>query len=147
MKKFTYLFSVLAILTACNSVSDKQATTQDSVDLMVTQDEPAVSKGVIEFVESEYDFGTIEDGTVVEHTFKFKNTGVEPVILTQVTASCGCTTPDYTQTPVAPGKQGLINVSFNSTGQLGAQQKIITVLSNTEKPQTVSIKGTVIEKK
>jgi len=80
----------------------------------------------------------------VDHVFKFKNTGTAPVIIAQVAASCGCTTPDYTRDPILPGKEGEIKVSFNSQGQVGNQQKIVTVSSNAaNNVTTVEIKGTV----
>lgn len=101
-------------------------------------------KGKIEFEADAFDFGTVKEGEVVNHVFKFKNTGDEPVILAAVSASCGCTTPNYTKDPILPGKEGEIKVSFNSQGQVGSQQKIVTVSSNaTNKVTTVQIKGTV----
>ena len=100
--------------------------------------------GKMDFKETVYDFGNIKEGEVVKHVFKFENTGTSPVILSQVSASCGCTTPTYTTTPILPGKEGEITVEFNSAGQVGQQQKIITIASNAESNiTTVQLKGTV----
>jgi len=100
--------------------------------------------GKIVFAQTEFDFGQVTEGEIVERVFSFTNTGTAPVILEQVSASCGCTTPAYTQTPVQPGKTGEIKVRFDSNGQTGRQQKIISVASNAENGMmTVQIKGEV----
>ncbi|MEZ4774055.1 MAG: DUF1573 domain-containing protein [Bacteroidia bacterium] len=84
----------------------------------------------LQFEDEAYNYGKVETGTVVTHTFKFKNTGTEPLKLTRVKASCGCTTPKWSQEPVQPGAEGFIDVSFNSTGKVGVQTKTITVTGN-----------------
>ncbi len=134
----------VAVLAACNQPVQKNET--NSEETLVTTDSlsNAEKSGTIEFAETAYDFGTVKEGTVVDHVFMFKNTGKAPVILSQVSASCGCTTPDYTREPILPGKEGEIKVSFNSQGQVGKQQKIVTISSNaSNKVTTVQIKGTV----
>ena len=88
------------------------------------------SGAVLEVEEEAYDFGTVKEGEKVEHEFTFTNTGSSPLILSNVQASCGCTTPEYSKNPIAPGEQGLVKVVFNSAGQLGKQHKVITVTSN-----------------
>lgn len=140
------LATMLAV--ACNNQNQSQGSggSANAADSSAVQAEGEESgpKGVIEFSSSEYNFGTVKEGEVVEHIFKFKNTGDAPVILSQVSASCGCTTPDYTKDPVLPGKEGEIKVSFNSQGQVGNQQKIVTVGSNAAVPvTTIQIKGIV----
>lgn len=100
--------------------------------------------GEINFDDATHDFGKIKEGEVINHAFEFTNTGSAPVILSRVIASCGCTTPSYTSTPVLPGEKGEIKVQFDSNGQVGNQQKIITIQSNAKEPiTTVQIKGTV----
>src|SRR5579864_2797450 len=66
----------------------------------------------IVFEETSHDFGKITEGTQAKYIFKFKNTGNQPLVLSDVHASCGCTTPSYTHDPVLPGKKGEINVNF-----------------------------------
>ena len=145
MKLKTIFLSCIAVafLASCNNAT--QTDNKDSV--AGGADSTAVAEGPqgkIEFGETAYDFGTVQEGEVVEHVFKFTNTGEAPVILSQVSASCGCTTPEYTTDPVLPGKEGQIKVSFNSRGQRGTQQKIVTVSSNAENNvTTVQIKGVV----
>jgi len=112
------------------------------------RDTVAEAVGRIAFAQTEFDFGQVNEGEIVERVFEFTNTGTAPVILEQVSASCGCTTPAYTQTPVLPGQTGEIKVRFDSNGQTGQQQKIISVASNAENGMTtVQIKGEVKAKK
>ncbi|MET4109103.1 DUF1573 domain-containing protein [Hymenobacter sp. UYP22] len=84
----------------------------------------------IQFEEMKYDFGSIKTGDVVEHTFKFKNVGTQPLIISNIGVSCGCTTPEWTREPVMPGKSGTITAKFNSAGKFGMQNKVLTVESN-----------------
>lgn len=89
-----------------------------------------MAKTTIEFSETEYNFGMINAGTKVKHTFKVKNTGNAPLKLTNVKPTCGCTASDYTKEEIAPGKEGIIAVEFNSSGKTGMQRKGITVTGN-----------------
>ncbi len=82
--------------------------------------------------ETDHDFGVVEEGPTVSHTFKFKNTGSVPLKLTYVKASCGCTTPKWSTEEVAPGAEGIIEVAFNTRGRVGIQQKSVTVAGNFE---------------
>ncbi|MBJ6111702.1 DUF1573 domain-containing protein [Hymenobacter sp. BT523] len=98
----------------------------------------------ITFEESKYDFGSVVQGGTVDHTFKFKNTGTAPLIISNIGVSCGCTTPEWTKEPVAPGKTGTISAHFNSTGKMGMQTKVLTIESNaTAGATTVSLVGEV----
>lgn len=95
----------------------------------VREDRP---KTTVKFDKDTFNFGNIKDGDVVEHTYKFKNTGSNPLIIDDVIATCGCTIPSYTKTPIAPGQNGEIKISFNSKGKAGNVDKAITVISNAE---------------
>jgi hypothetical protein len=142
MKKLLFAGAALSMLFACNNPSQKTVDSSDSTGFEANA--ATTNSGKIAFESDVFDFGTIKEGAVVEHTFKFKNEGKEPVILAQVTASCGCTTPSYTVDPILPGKEGEIKVSFNSAGQPGVQQKFVTVSSNAENAvTTVQLKGRV----
>ncbi|MCY7359409.1 MAG: DUF1573 domain-containing protein [Rudanella sp.] len=79
-----------------------------------------------------FDFGEIMEGDTVEHNFAFTNTGEYPLIINNITASCGCTTPEWPRDPIAPGQQSSIKVRFNSKGKMGMQNKTITIFANTE---------------
>jgi hypothetical protein len=89
----------------------------------------------ITFAEASHDFGDITQGTKVEYTFKFENTGTEPLILSNVLTTCGCTASSWPREPIAPGKESEITVTFNSAGKMGKQNKVITVVSNGVNPQ------------
>jgi len=69
---------------------------------------------------------------VVEHTFNFTNTGASNLIITDASASCGCTVPSYPETPIYSGASGSITVKFNSANKSGEQNKTITISANTE---------------
>lgn len=102
---------------------------------------------VIKFENPEHDFGTILQGVKVEHTYKFTNTGTADLLITDAKASCGCTVPDYTKEPVAPGKSGEVHVVFDSTGKSGDVSKTVTLTLNTEKgTETVSFKANIESK-
>ena len=100
----------------------------------------------IVFEEVKYDFGSVVQGGTVDHTFKFKNTGTAPLIISNIGVSCGCTTPEWTKAPVMPGKSGTIAAHFNSTGKMGMQNKVLTIESNaTAGSTTVALVGDVKE--
>jgi hypothetical protein len=101
-----------------------------------------------DFEEITYDLGTIESGESVTHEFKFKNSGDKDLIISQAKGSCGCTQPEYPKNPIAPGDEGVIKVTFNSTGISGQITKNITLIANTT-PNTkvLTITGEVIKSK
>lgn len=100
--------------------------------------------GAFEFQETEYDFGNVKEGTLVEHTFKFKNVGEAPLVIQNASASCGCTVPSYSKEPIPVGGTGEIQVKFDSKTRVGVQSKTITVTANTKPAvSTLRIKGTV----
>ena len=103
---------------------------------------------VITFEKTEHDFGKINEGDGrVSVVFEFKNEGMAPLILSNVRASCGCTTPTWTKEPVEPGQTGSITVTYNPNGRPGRFQKTVTITSNaTEPTKKVYIKGEVIPK-
>lgn len=92
----------------------------------------------------EFNYGTINAGEKVKHTFKFKNTGSEPLVITNCKGSCGCTVPKCPTEPIAPGETGEIPVEFDSKGKNGPDSKNVTVTANTNPAQTMlTIKGDV----
>lgn len=100
----------------------------------------------IEFEKVEHDYGTIKesDGPAVA-TFNFKNTGSTPLVITDVKPSCGCTTPEWSREPIAPGKTGFIRTSYDPTNRPGVFNKTIKVLSNAENNTIIlRIKGDVV---
>ncbi|CAN5855779.1 hypothetical protein BH11BAC7_BH11BAC7_13900 [soil metagenome] len=102
------------------------------------------SAPVMKFETDTMNFGTIKQGTIVEKDFVFTNTGKTPLIITGAVGSCHCTVPEYTKEPIAPGKKGVIHVTFDSNGKMGVQDKTATISSNNRDGNIVlHLKGTV----
>ena len=98
----------------------------------------------IAFAEKSHEFGTIDQGEVVEHVFAFTNTGAAPLVLTNVNTTCGCTAPEWPREPIAPGETSKITVRFNSRGKQGHQNKVITIISNaSNSTERISMVGDV----
>ncbi|MFN4147121.1 MAG: DUF1573 domain-containing protein [Runella sp.] len=125
---FFILFSTL-LLVSCGSNQDQSAT--GSLDDKLPR---------MEFLEDikNFDFGTLKEGQEVEHSFKFKNTGDFPLIINNVSASCGCTIPQWPRDPIGPGEEAAILVRFNSRGKVGSQLKTVSIFANTN-PATTDI--------
>ena len=94
---------------------------------------------IMTFTDTIYDFGKVIEGEKVNYTFKFKNTGDKPLLISQVATSCGCTASSYTDSPVKPNSEGYVKVTFNSSGRQGNVQKTITVYSNTKPVEHILI--------
>jgi len=102
----------------------------------------------VQIIDSTHNFGQVPEGKVVEYNFKFRNTGNEPLEVTQATASCGCTVPEKPTEPVKPGEIGFIKVKFDSEKRPGQVKKSITVTSNANPPFPILyLEGEVIGKK
>lgn len=117
-----------------------------STGFIAAQDGKKAPKATFE--NSVHDFGKIaESAGSVSCEFTFKNVGTAPFLIQRVQASCGCTTPDYTNEPVLPGKTGKIKVTYSTTGRPGTFNKDITVFSNVpDSIYRLNIKGEVIRK-
>ena len=91
-----------------------------------------MAKTTLKWDKDSHDFGKITEGEKVSHRFTFTNTGKNPLLVTMVKPSCGCTAPKWSQEEVAPGKEGFIDLEFNSAGKSGMQRKNVSVYLNTE---------------
>lgn len=99
----------------------------------------------IEFKSDTVDYGTIEKGSNGVREFEFTNTGNEPLIVSKVSSSCGCTIPKKPDAPIMPGKKGVIEVKYD-TNRVNPIRKTITVISNAETPTVaLKIKGLVVD--
>lgn len=96
----------------------------------------------MKFANEEHSFGNIPEGPSVSYDFEFKNISKEPIVLSNVQASCGCTTPTWPKEPIAPGKSGKITATYNTQGRPGPFTKTITVSSNVGS-KVLKITGTV----
>ncbi|WP_396601819.1 DUF1573 domain-containing protein [Algibacter sp. R77976] len=99
----------------------------------------------IEFKSETIDYGTIEKGADGVRVFEFTNTGDQPLIISNVKSSCGCTVPSKPDGPIMPGKVGEIKVKYD-TNRVNPIRKTITVMSNAETPTVaLKIKGLVVD--
>jgi len=94
------------------------------------------------------DLGKVTEGDQVEVSYRFKNTGNKPLVVTSVTASCGCTIPETPQEPFAPGAEGIIKAKFNSKNRVGQNRKEVYVTANTKPDNLQQLEFTIeVEKK
>ncbi len=133
-----------SLATTSETPADPSVTTNPSGQAVTEEQVPTGPTTSIAFEHTDFDFGTVEDGEKVNHTYKFKNTGNEPLVISNAKGSCGCTVPKYSSDPIAPGGTGEIVVEFDSKGKPGKQTKRVTVTANTVPAQTfLNITGTV----
>jgi len=127
------------------------ATTTPTVAPAAKPTAPAAPVGPLTsmtFDEDTYDFGEVMEGEKVVHVYKFKNTGKEPLVISNAKGSCGCTVPEWPREPIPVGGSGEIRVQFDSKGKgkVGGatQAKKVTITANTDPAQTfLNIKGKV----
>lgn len=123
VKHLILLPSVILFLWGCNQ--EETGTIQPgSVEV--------TGKPDIVFDREIHDFGEISQGEMVSCIFTYKNTGSSDLILEAANASCGCTIPQFSQAPLAPGESERIEVLFDSTGRSGMQSKTVTIISNAD---------------
>ncbi|MBP7512675.1 MAG: DUF1573 domain-containing protein [Bacteroidia bacterium] len=122
------------ILVSCGEDGNKKASgdlVSNPISANDTLANLAETAPIMTFAENIHDFGTLVDGEVVTYKFKFKNTGNADLIISNASASCGCTIPSYPKEPIIPGGEGAIDVQFNSSGKVGTFDKNVTITSNT----------------
>lgn len=150
MKKFGILmFGALMLsgMVACEKSAGTTGGAADSTNTVTTTPptgdpnatvaEPVSNMPITsaEFPEESFNFGEVAEGDKVKHTFKFKNTGSNPLRVNNVKPSCGCTTPDWSKEDVAPGAEGFVTVEFDSKGKRGVQKKSVTVTFENTDPK------------
>lgn len=102
---------------------------------------------LIEFNKLSHDFGRISEGEVVACVFKFENEGDADLLISSATTSCGCTVPEFDDSPVPPGEGGNVEVVFDSAFRSGVQNKTVAIRSNAKRPVVIlKIKAEVITK-
>ena len=129
MNKILTLFFLFTVYFAGAQNSEGQAATQSPSD-------------VLKFKELEFDFAQIPQGKPVFHFFDIVNTGKDTIRLSNVQASCGCTTPEWNHEPIAPGATSKIKIGYNASAE-GTFEKYITVTYNDNQTKQIKIKGTV----
>ncbi|HNR19840.1 MAG TPA: DUF1573 domain-containing protein [Bacteroidia bacterium] len=138
MKKGNLYIVTAALLFLAGCTHQKDADNQQVDPALV--ESPVSAQGssndigelpVFAFEKENHEFGEIKQGDKVSYDFKFRNTGKSPLIISTVSATCGCTVPEYSKDPVNPGDEGVVKVSFDSEGKSGMTSKTVTVLANT----------------
>ncbi|MBD5329655.1 MAG: DUF1573 domain-containing protein [Bacteroides sp.] len=127
-----YLFLLIAVLALVPAVAMAKEKTQAKIS----------------FTEKSHNFGTVkEEGGPVSYEFQFVNDGDGNLIVYEATAQCGCTKPEYPKNPVAPGKKGVIKVTYNPIGRPGPFEKTVTVKTNAKGGKSrLKISGNVMPK-
>ena len=162
MKKLSMLsalvFALVLSLASCKNdkATDSAtpvpaATSNPTTPGTPAAETPAVPVGpttTMTFDEPTFDFGKIMDGDKVEHVYTFKNTGTEPLVISNAKGSCGCTVPQWPKDPIKVGETAEIKVVYNSKnkGKVGGKNetKTVTITANTNPPETrIFIKGIV----
>jgi hypothetical protein len=138
----SFVIALLLLAPACSQKTESTEQSAPANDQMVATSNPAASTteapategnfGAFQFESLEHDFGTIKEGEIVKHLYKFKNVGNAPLIVSDVKPQCGCTATNWTKDPVQPGGQGEIEVQFDSNGRAGQNSKSTTVTANTK---------------
>lgn len=129
MKKF---FVVLFVFFSMTSLSNAQEVTENGAE--------------ITFEKTTHQFGEIPFNGNGTYEFVFKNTGNEPLILSQPKSSCGCTVPEWPKKPILPGETEVIKVTYKNTNRPGSFSKYVTIFSNakTNKEVKLYIKGKIL---
>lgn len=140
-KRVLFINSLCFLFTGCD------VRNKDKKVLVPVQKEVKEAT-TVQAIDSVYDFGKISEGEIIEFSYRFKNTGKMPLIITeQPHASCGCTIAERPEEPVMPGDTGFIKVKFNSENRPGEAHKTVTVNSNAIPPfPELLLKGDVIGK-
>ncbi len=136
MKKFTLilaglLFAAAGVFAQPGTAPNPQGDNPNAPD--------------IKFAKLVHDYGSVPKEGDGNCEFEFQNVGKEPLVLSDVKSSCGCTVPQWTREPILPGKKGAIKVKYD-TKRMGPINKTVTVLSNAKTPSVVlRIQGTVVD--
>lgn len=145
MKNLVVILLLSVALIACDQSNNNNSSAAISTDAI----EHSESEGVepkFEFEETSWDFGEIVEGERVEHTFKFKNVGNDDLVISNVTSSCGCTSPNWPRKPIKPGESSKITVEFNSQNKSGVVTKDVNIFANTIPTKTVLKIKTIVNK-
>lgn len=128
--------SVLAMTLSLMSFSSISNSVEKSIVITLTN--------AITWKSESIDLGEIPQGTPKKIEYEFKNTGKTAIIITNVHGSCGCTTTDYTKTPIESGEIAKVSATYNAANK-GAFSKTVTVTTNAEEtPKVLTFKGIVI---
>ena len=133
MYKSLLIIFASVLIISCKQNSNKKEIEADAISNPMTADGVLDTSElpILSFDKDVYDFGKIKEGEKVSYSYTFTNTGKSALIVSNATATCGCTIPKWSQEPIKPGEKGVIKVIFDSKGKTGLQNKTITVIANT----------------
>ena len=147
-KKIILAVVVISFMMSCGSDNDDNITTDLIDNPKTASNNKKVDEDKLPFFEFEEevkDFGKITQGEVVSTSFRFKNVGQSDLIISSAQGSCGCTVPKWPKEPIKPGEESVIDVTFNSTGKQGMQNKTVTLVANTiPNTKVIALKGEVL---
>lgn len=130
-------------ITAGNNIRDIIRSPVDADEVMDTVNIPKMV-----FESKRYEFGTVNEGDIVRHDFKFTNEGKIPLVITRAKSTCGCTIPEWPKEAIPPGEGGVISVRFDTKNKTDKQGKPITIIANTYPKDTyLQLSGFVTPKK
>lgn len=135
MKQLFTLFVLVGSSLAARCQMDNPAK-------IINKENKVISSDILQLSETEFDFGKLPQGKPVDHIFIIKNIGKTPLVLDNVQASCGCTTPQWKKDPIEPGKNSNITVGYNAVTE-GPFNKTITIAYNNNQSKIITIKGMV----
>jgi|TARA_B110000977_G_C11031545_1_gene475451 hypothetical protein len=151
MKKNIILFALLITTTCLVSCANGNASTKvnkENLDNAKYRD-TEIEKGVatISLDKREYDFGSVNEGDIVETVFKVTNSSDTDLVITDAKVTCGCTVPIWPKEAIKPGETKDVKVRFNTSGKSNRQQKNITLITNTLSGREIlTLKGMVTPK-
>ncbi|MFZ8836956.1 MAG: DUF1573 domain-containing protein [Flavobacteriales bacterium] len=130
------IWSCFMLCTAACGCSTSEQEEASTIHIHIpatasTQELENVKLPAISFQDSVVDFGILAEGSQVEHTFTFQNTGEAPLLITDVSTSCGCTLAEsWSRNPIEKGEMGSISVRFDSRDRIGKNEKKVQVVTN-----------------
>jgi archaellum component FlaG (FlaF/FlaG flagellin family) len=137
MRKLAFSLGLIFSTVIGASAQEKAPAQLPILPTPQEQTAPPTSKAEITFEKDTHDFGVVEYGGNGTYEFKFKNTGKEPLIISDARGSCGCTVPTYPKNvPIKPGETQTIKVTYD-TKRPGNFHKTVTVSTNTKTPTSV----------
>ncbi|HQV06608.1 MAG: DUF1573 domain-containing protein [Chitinophagaceae bacterium] len=137
MKNWVLFLLLTTAFLACRD-TDKKAVNNNAADSSLQSERAKLMADTANYTELKWldstymDLGNVTDGAQVQVSYRFKNIGNKPLVIADVTPSCGCTVPEKPQQPFAPGEEGVIKATFDSKGRIGENRKHITVDANTK---------------
>jgi hypothetical protein len=149
LKKGFLVVAIAAAFVGCQNTNSRDEARQDvenggvtpieaspSASIAPTPGVPSGPAAKMTFKEVRYNFGKVKEGSKVTHVFNFTNDSKEPLVIADAKSTCGCTVPEWPKGAIAPGKSGIIKVIFDSSHKTGGQSKRVTIVANTNPPET-----------